>query len=1186
MAAPIVEITGMATGPAPDDDDITSVTSNRIDVAMNLQGFTNAQLQSLKLEINNVTTKQTATITAVPEPVAQSTIHYVVKNVPLTEGLNKITPVLDTLRFTPGWVYYTPATSISNLTVNGETFADDRFFPANPAADTLLIISGRAPNASSLKAFLNGSTEEKSVRPDPQGNFNITADTVGTRFVDLNLQAGDNLITMIATNSSRTYTQQRSLLFDDGGPFAFHATIKETGATSEEQKLFLKPVLESASVDIGAKLKVNKDAAGVLAYNQVTVMSGATPLGTYDLVVPGDSLNGEPDGETDVTDNLPVNPVWTPTGPDDDYVVFDFARSLTLSSGNRNQKVDFVFKKGAVTEVGSSFDVSVQDSTQPYVNYVEMRIGASTSFIRMSEAPLLTEITQQPVTFRVHFSGPVTAATGVKLRRTGIGGADISGGTPDAVNVAGKYVDITFNNNFPGGDFGATFFPVQDGTTDRTGNGRTYQFTVSSVPYITFQNLTQGEVLTTADTGRTIRFRTVNIPDIAAVRIEVNNHPVTIEAGGTPNVHQFLFEGRLVQGANTIKVSIFEDTARTKLISSTTWNVFLNTVNIPEFVDLSPVEAAGRDDFKTTNLENNYVTNLFEVSFAGTVKEANQGTLEVIGGPQEGPQTLTFSGNTISTGSIRLAPTGNTTFVFKVTNNSGIEAIRAITIRREVLPYEIISPITMITPEGDTQANVNANFVKFEVKAEASDRILVDGLPAFETDVPDVYEFEVRDLKAGKNNVEFTIVRGTEELDVEVVVINVNTVMDGASYKTTIGKKVDIFNKQLKLSFPKGTNLKRNDPEDKNTFVTADRQILFGIANSTDGRIDKIEHDAEGSAISELAGEERIRFNAVSPLFWIDAGTVEADEDDLELAYRGSGQDPYATPKFYLRHPDDQMVPTAAGTLTLSYNPVIRQDGWKYVTVFHFDYQELPDGDMGWAWQNIGGVVDPGKNTITVPLYRFGYYQVMYMDQSFNDVIAHDWARNDLDVLYSKGYMFNKEDDWFRPYDPMTRGEFATLLVKAFDIPLNYDGDPTFSDVPRIDITNFKIYSYRYIETAARAGIVRGMEENKFNPNGGITREQAAVMIARAANLKLDPVSEKLTASLQKEFTDANDIESYAQPAVNAVLKEGYIEGIKNLLLPGQKKETFRFEPDTAFTRDQGAAVLIRVLREARKIPK
>ena len=107
-------------------------------------------------------------------------------------------------------------------------------------------------------------------------------------------------------------------------------------------------------------------------------------------------------------------------------------------------------------------------------------------------------------------------------------------------------------------------------------------------------------------------------------------------------------------------------------------------------------------------------------------------------------------------------------------------------------------------------------------------------------------------------------------------------------------------------------------------------------------------------------------------------------------------------------------------------------------------------------------------------------------------------------------------------------------------------------------------------------------------PDNAITRQDAAIMIARAANLKLQSEAniDSVSASLRKTFTDGDSIDIYARTAVEAVTKAGLIEGKENVLLQGQKKPTVRFDPLETFTRAEAAAVGIRVLKSQKKIPK
>ncbi|HZG87372.1 S-layer homology domain-containing protein [Paenibacillus sp.] len=1188
-AALVVTITNLyvedtpGNNPPASDGNIFTVTTRTIDVDVTLQDVTPAQKASMQVEIYNTVTKQATTVRANPQPVGTSSVLHTIRAVPLTEGLNMITVLLEGNRFGPGWVYSSSVATISDLKVNNVAFSGNRIFPANPQLNSLAVITGAAPNATTLSAYLNGSSTEIVAGVDQTGGFTLTGDLEGrSTSVDMQLKPGDNLITFVAANSTRTYRLDRTLVYDNGGPFAFSMIVNDTGTPAGDKTLLLGPTVTSTSVALTGKIKVNLDASNNLQYNTLTVLGRTFTL----------DMDNTNDGQA--TNNLPINADWTPVGGN--YVVFDFsddvAFDLNQGGTGRNRTIDFAFSAGGPAVTGSTFGVTYQDPAAPYVDYAERSLGNGSVYVRMGESPSLTQVNEHPITFRVRVSANTNR---VDMKR---GNTVLQSDT----SIVGGVAEFTFTGTgasvLPLGDYDISFSPFTGpGPTEYAANGKSYSLSVSAAPYVIFQNLYDAQTLTGADFPKTVNVRMANIPQ-GTNQLDIVLNDIVVASGVTTSGNIFSFqltapvvsaatERRMKEGSNTLKVIVYSDTTKTTRVTEQTLNLFVATVPIPSFVSMTPVETAGRDDYKTTNVANTYATNESTVQFSGRVRNATAMNIEVVGGPDAGTSSMAVPDNAdFTTAVFDLAPMGNTTFIFSITNGSGIQVFYTVTIRREVVPYVLVLPIFAKNADGIDQANINSNFVELIIEAEGSDRIVFNKEDAVET-AEDTYTYEVRNLKSGKNTVKFTIYRGTEQIQAQVIVNNVNTTAEGAMYKAPIGKKVEAFNKQLSLTFPNNAQLRRNDPDAANQFITSERQILIGIANDTDGRLDKIRHPVpDPAAISRLGSTERERFSAASPMFWIDAGFIQENTNDYEDAMRGSGQQPYDGTRFYNRNPEDQVVPTAAGTLTLQYNRNIRNDGWKYVTVFHYDAQEDAYGNLVWGWHNVGGKVDSNRNTITVPFQRFGYYQVMYMDQSFNDVITHEWARDELDILYSKGMMMNKENSWFRPFDVMTRGEFATLLVKAFDIPLNYGGGLTFTDVPMVDLLNFRIYNYKYIETAARAGIIRGKENGRFEPNGSITREDAAVMIARAANLKLDTDQTKLLKDLQKEFTDANEINQYSRASVAAVVDEGYIVGLENVTLQGQRKPTYRFEPKTTFTRDQAAAVIIRIMKSLGKIPK
>ena len=99
-----------------------------------------------------------------------------------------------------------------------------------------------------------------------------------------------------------------------------------------------------------------------------------------------------------------------------------------------------------------------------------------------------------------------------------------------------------------------------------------------------------------------------------------------------------------------------------------------------------------------------------------------------------------------------------------------------------------------------------------------------------------------------------------------------------------------------------------------------------------------------------------------------------------------------------------------------------------------------------------------------------------------------------------------------------------------------------------------------YIEALAKRHIIKGINEESFNPNASISRAQFAVMIARAMNLEAE------------EETKFNDVKGqWYESAVQALAE---VEIIK-----GKNPETF--DPDQPLTRQQAALMVTRLLEFA-----
>ncbi|QYR21983.1 S-layer homology domain-containing protein [Paenibacillus sp. sptzw28] len=116
--------------------------------------------------------------------------------------------------------------------------------------------------------------------------------------------------------------------------------------------------------------------------------------------------------------------------------------------------------------------------------------------------------------------------------------------------------------------------------------------------------------------------------------------------------------------------------------------------------------------------------------------------------------------------------------------------------------------------------------------------------------------------------------------------------------------------------------------------------------------------------------------------------------------------------------------------------------------------------------------------------------------KSFDDVREGKWYYEPVRIASSLGIAGGLTDTKFGPDRLITRGEIATLIVRAFSSSVNFAGQAkTFSDVP-------EYYAKAFILKASQAGIVRGITETEFKPYANAKRAEAVVMLQRGLNLQ------------------------------------------------------------------------------------
>lgn len=138
--------------------------------------------------------------------------------------------------------------------------------------------------------------------------------------------------------------------------------------------------------------------------------------------------------------------------------------------------------------------------------------------------------------------------------------------------------------------------------------------------------------------------------------------------------------------------------------------------------------------------------------------------------------------------------------------------------------------------------------------------------------------------------------------------------------------------------------------------------------------------------------------------------------------------------------------------------------------------------------------------------------------QTFKDVPDNYYAHTEITNLVDRGIIKGFSNGTFKPEQQVTRAEFATILARALDWPL---AESNFKDV------NKSSALYDGVSRAHNASIARGFADGTFKPNKLVTREDMAVMIDRAMQLKAP-----YTYTKELDFTDSHKIGAYSKTAI------------------------------------------------------
>ncbi|MFA7673254.1 MAG: InlB B-repeat-containing protein [Clostridia bacterium] len=209
--------------------------------------------------------------------------------------------------------------------------------------------------------------------------------------------------------------------------------------------------------------------------------------------------------------------------------------------------------------------------------------------------------------------------------------------------------------------------------------------------------------------------------------------------------------------------------------------------------------------------------------------------------------------------------------------------------------------------------------------------------------------------------------------------------------------------------------------------------------------------------------------------------------------------------------------------------------------------------------QTVRGVYDMNTKTVSFVTAHFSKYMIGYNKVSFKDVKEDAWYFEAVGFIAARNITNGVGDGDFDPEGSLTRAQFIVLILRAYGIEAEVSPDDNFADAKNTYYTG-------YLAAAKRLGIAKGTGNNMFDPDIEISRQDMFTLIYRMLDI-IGEIPEETGDSALSDFTDANEVFEYAQPAMKALVSAGMIIG-----------DSGKLRPNDSSTRAQMAQVLHNLL--------
>lgn len=200
-----------------------------------------------------------------------------------------------------------------------------------------------------------------------------------------------------------------------------------------------------------------------------------------------------------------------------------------------------------------------------------------------------------------------------------------------------------------------------------------------------------------------------------------------------------------------------------------------------------------------------------------------------------------------------------------------------------------------------------------------------------------------------------------------------------------------------------------------------------------------------------------------------------------------------------------------------------------------------------------------------------GFTSLASFAKDYHDLPQDHWAYKQIQILTDFNVVVGYPDGNYRPDQQVTRGEFATMVVKAFEQQNAEIIKPVvFTDVSEKD------WFYGMVQRAVMFDLLKGYPDGHFDPYGSVSRGHVISTTVNA--LTTETISNrKATEILENSYSDYQEIPDWL------IIAAGKAE-ILGMVVKAPGEETV-INAERPATRAELAAFLVKMLEQAKLNP-